>query len=110
MDKQKKLIKSWNNVYVVPSRQLDRAVTTCQVCVQQYHPRIYSTNPIQGSTQQIPFFVNYEYHPKYDQFDFNKVENPAAKDLTTRLSKIHTEMKDKLLEAQDQQKDSTDKS
>jgi hypothetical protein len=38
------------------------------------------------------------------------VENLAAKDLATRLSKIHIEMKDKLLEAQDRQKDNTDKS
>jgi IS30 family transposase len=40
-------------------------------------------NTIQGSTQQIPFFANYGYHPKFDQFDFNKVENPAAGDLAT---------------------------
>jgi hypothetical protein len=38
------------------------------------------------------------------------VENPAAGDLATCLSEIHTEMKDKLLEAQDQQKDNADKS
>jgi hypothetical protein len=38
------------------------------------------------------------------------VENPVAGDLATQLSKIHTEMKDKLLEAQDQQKDNADKS
>ena len=59
-------------------------------------------NAIQGSTQQTPFFANYGYHPKFDQFNFNKVENPTAEDLATRLSEIHTEMKDKLLEAQDQ--------
>jgi hypothetical protein len=58
-------------------------------------------NTIQGSIQQNPFFANYGYHPKFDQFDFNKVENPAARDLAIRLSKIHMEMKDKLLEAQD---------
>jgi hypothetical protein len=29
------------------------------------------------------------------------VENAAARDLATRLSEVHTEMKDKLLEAQD---------
>jgi hypothetical protein len=34
-------------------------------------------------------------------FDFNKVKNPAAEDLVIRLSEIHTEMKDRLLEAQD---------
>jgi hypothetical protein len=58
-------------------------------------------NTIQGSTQQTPFFANYGYHPKFDQFNFNKVENPTAIDLTTRLSEIHTKMKDKLLESQD---------
>jgi phosphoglucomutase len=67
-------------------------------------------NIIQGSIQQIPFFTNYGYHPKFDQFDFNKVENPAARDLATRLSEIHTKMKDKLLKAQDRQKDNADKS
>jgi hypothetical protein len=56
-------------------------------------------NTIQGSTQQTMFFANYGYHPKFDQFDFNKVENPAAGDLVIQLSEIHTEMKDKLLEA-----------
>jgi hypothetical protein len=63
-------------------------------------------NTIQGSIYHIPFFANYGYHPKFDQFDFNKVENPAIGDLATRLLEIHTEMKDKLL---DQQKDNTDK-
>jgi hypothetical protein len=67
-------------------------------------------NTIQGSIQQIPFFAKYGYHPKFDQFDFNKVENPVVGDLTTRLSEIHTKMKNKLLEAQDRQKDNTDKS
>jgi hypothetical protein len=38
------------------------------------------------------------------------VENLAAGNLATRLSEIHTEMKDKLLEAQDRQKDNADKS
>jgi hypothetical protein len=38
------------------------------------------------------------------------VENPAAKDLVIQFSEIHTEMKDKLLEAQDRQKDNTNKS
>jgi hypothetical protein len=67
-------------------------------------------NTIQGFIQQIPFFANYGYHPKFDEFDFNKVENPTVGDLATRLSEIHTEMKDKLLEAQDRQKDNADKS
>jgi hypothetical protein len=58
-------------------------------------------NTIYRSTQQTPFFANYGYHPNFDQFDFNKVENPATGDLATRLSEIHTEMKDNLLEAQD---------
>jgi transposase InsO family protein len=61
-------------------------------------------NTFQGSTQQTPFFANYGYHPKFDQFYFNKVENQRARDLATRLSEIHTEMKDKLLEAQDRQR------
>jgi hypothetical protein len=43
-------------------------------------------------------------------FDFNKVKNPAAEDLVIRLSEIHTEMKDRLLEAQDRQKNNADKS
>ena len=67
-------------------------------------------NTIQGSTQQTPFFANYGYHPRFDQFNFNKVENPAAEDLATRLSERHTLMKDKLLEAQGKQKDNADKS
>jgi hypothetical protein len=67
-------------------------------------------NTDQGITQQTPFFVNYGYHPKFDQFNFNKVENLVVVYLATRLSEIHMEMKDKLFEAQDQQKDNTDKS
>jgi hypothetical protein len=38
------------------------------------------------------------------------VDNPTAGDFVTQLSEIHTKMKDKLLETQDQQKDNTDKS
>jgi hypothetical protein len=38
------------------------------------------------------------------------VENLAARDLATQLSEIHMEMKDKLLKAQDRQKDNVDKS
>ena len=38
------------------------------------------------------------------------MENPAAEDLATRLSELHTIMKDKLLEAQGKQKDNADKS
>ena len=38
------------------------------------------------------------------------MENPATRDLTTRLSEIHIEIKDNVLEAQDQQKDNADKS
>jgi hypothetical protein len=38
-------------------------------------------NTIQGSTQQTPFFANYGYHPKFDQFDFNKVEIQQPKTL-----------------------------
>jgi hypothetical protein len=67
-------------------------------------------NTIQGSTQQIPFFANYRYHLNFDQFDLNKVENPATGDFATWLSEIHTEMKKKLFEARDQQKDNADKS
>jgi hypothetical protein len=37
-------------------------------------------------------------------------ENSTVEDFVIRLSKIHTEMKDKLLKAQDQQKDNADKS
>jgi hypothetical protein len=47
---------------------------------------------------------------KFDQFDFNKVENPIVGDLAVRLSEIHTEMKDKLLKAQDRQKNNANKS
>ena len=67
-------------------------------------------NTIQGSTYQNLFFANYGYHPKFYQFDFSKVENPTARDLATRLFEIHTEMKDKLFEAQDRHKDNADKS
>jgi hypothetical protein len=35
-------------------------------------------NTIQGSIHQIPFFVNYGSYPKFDQFNFNKVEDPAT--------------------------------
>jgi hypothetical protein len=57
-------------------------------------------NTIQASTQQTPFFANSGYHPKFDQFDFNNVGNLAAEDLATRMTRIHTEMETKLLEAQ----------
>jgi hypothetical protein len=38
------------------------------------------------------------------------VENPAVGDFATRLSEIHTEIKDKLFKAQDRQKNNVDKS
>jgi hypothetical protein len=38
------------------------------------------------------------------------VENPAVGDFSTRLSEIHTEIKDKLFKAQDRQKNNVDKS
>jgi hypothetical protein len=38
------------------------------------------------------------------------VEIPTVGDLTIQLSEIHTKMKDKLLKAQDRQKDNVDKS
>jgi hypothetical protein len=66
-------------------------------------------NTIQGSIHQTPFFANYGYHPKFDQFNFNNVENLAAKDLATRLSKIHIEMENKFFEASNRQRDSADK-
>jgi hypothetical protein len=50
MDKNKKLIKSYNDIcvekYQLPLRELDKVVTTCRVCVQQNHPRIYSSDSI----------------------------------------------------------------
>jgi phosphoglucomutase len=89
-------------------------------CTINYHQDIWTEllllakfaykNTIQESIQQAPFFANYEYHPKFDQFNFNKVENPAAGDLITRLSEIHIEMKDNVLKAQDRQKDNANKS
>jgi hypothetical protein len=76
----------------VPSRQLDGAVTACQVCIQQHHPRIYSIDPILCQLW-IP--------PKVRSIRLQQSENSAAKDFATRLSEIHMEMKDKLLKAQD---------
>jgi hypothetical protein len=66
-------------------------------------------NTIQASTQQTPFFANSGYHPKFDQFDFNNVGNLAAEDLATRMTRIHTEMETKLLEAQNWQKENANK-
>ena len=102
MDKQKGLTKSWNNIYIVPS-------TTIKIKLLLLAKFVYN-NTIQRSTHQIQFFANYGYHPKFDQFDFNNVKNPTTRDLVTRFFEIYTKMKDKLLEAQDQQKDNIDKS
>ena len=66
-------------------------------------------NTIQGSTQQTPFFANYGYHPKFDQFNFNIVDNPAAGDLAIRMSQLHNEMKEKIQEAQERQRKNADK-
>jgi hypothetical protein len=46
----------------------------------------------------------------FDYFDFNKVENLTAEDLAAWLSEIHTNIKDKLLETQERQKDNANKS
>ena len=67
-------------------------------------------NTLQGSTQQTPFFANYGHHPRFDQFNLNISQNPAAIDLATRLSNIQKQMKEKLLEAQEHQKSNADKS
>ena len=42
-------------------------------------------NTIQDSTKQMPFFTNYGYHPRFDQFQLSTSKNPAAEDLATRL-------------------------
>ena len=67
-------------------------------------------NTLQGSTQQTPFFANYGHHPRFDQFNLNISENPAATDLATRLSDIQKQMKQSLFEAQEHQKTNVDKS
>ncbi len=67
-------------------------------------------NTLQGSIQQTPFFANYGHHPRFDQFNLNISENPAATDLATRLSDIQKQMKQSLLEAQEHQKTNADKS
>ena len=67
-------------------------------------------NIIQDSTKQTPFFANYGYHPRFDQFHLSTSENPVAEDLATRLLEIQKDIKIKLLEAQEHQKQNADKS
>ena len=67
-------------------------------------------NTIQDSKKQTPFFANYGYHLRFDQFQLSTSKNPAAEDLATRLLEIQKDMKIKLLEAQERQKQNADKS
>lgn len=67
-------------------------------------------NTFQDSIRQTPFYANYGYHPRFDQFNFNTTRSPAAEDLANHLSKIHQEMKTKLVDAQERYKKNADKS
>ena len=67
-------------------------------------------NIIQESIQQTPFFPNYDYHQRLDQLNFNFAMNPTAQDVATCLLEIHKKMKTRLIEAQEKQKQNTDKS
>jgi hypothetical protein len=65
-------------------------------------------NTIKGSIHQTPFFANYGYHQSL--ISSTSIMCKIQQLETIQLSKIHTEIKDKLLEAQDQQKDNANKS
>ena len=67
-------------------------------------------NTIQDSTKQMPFFANYGHHPRFNQFQLSTSKNPTTEDLATRLLEIQKNMKIKLLEAQERQKQNADKS
>ena len=60
--------------------------------------------------QTNAFLRNYGHHPRFDQFQLSISKNPAAEDLATRLLEIQKDMKIKLLEAQERQKQNADKS
>ncbi|GGV51932.1 hypothetical protein GCM10010495_81700 [Kitasatospora herbaricolor] len=65
-------------------------------------------NTVHSSTQQTPFFANYGYHPRLDTFNFSKIDNPAAEDITNRLSELHAIMKTQLKKTQKRQKINAD--
>jgi hypothetical protein len=76
-----------------------------------YHlSSLRSTIPSKDLLNRLYSLPTMDITQRLVKFDFNKVENPTAEDLATRLSEIHKEMKDKLLEAQDRQKNNADKS
>ena len=46
-----------------------------------------------ASTQETPFYINYEHHPKIDMMPAWRGEKPAAKDFAKQMKKLHTIMK-----------------
>jgi len=61
-------------------------------------------NTIHTFTLQMPFYANYGYHPKLDLLNISQRDNPPAKDLASRLSKLQETIKLYLQEAQDHYK------
>jgi hypothetical protein len=62
-----------------------------------------------SSTQQMSFYANYGYHPKFDMLNQSKNENPTADDFAARLLELHALIKVHLEEAQDRYEAGADK-
>jgi len=45
-------------------------------------------NTVHTSTRQTPFYANYGYRPKFDRLHIFQMDNPAAKDLASRLLEL----------------------
>ena len=66
-------------------------------------------NAIQESAKQSPFFLNYDYHPKYSPVIPNKVNVPRAEEFTWNLNELLEQLKVNLKLANETQKKFADK-
>lgn len=57
-------------------------------------------NSAHASTHEIPFYINYDYHPKIDILLTWKGESPAVENFAIHLKELHEMMKVHLQEAQ----------
>ena len=65
-------------------------------------------NSTHASTQEMPFYINYGYHPKIDMMPAWRGESRAAKDFAKQMEELHTIMKMYLEQAQSSYKEIAD--
>ena len=65
-------------------------------------------NSMHASTQEMPFYINYEHHPKIDMLSAWRGDSPAAKDFAKQMKELHIITKMYLEQAQSYYKEIAD--